>query len=226
MEKAIEVRGISYSYKSRYQKVQVLKGISCEFRYGRMYSLTGKSGSGKSTLLSQLAGLDLPDEGDILVQGSSIRGMDRDRYRREQVSVVYQAFHLFQRLTVLENVMFPMRMKRIPKKQAEADAKGLIRKVALPDTVFRRFPGMISGGEQQRVAIARAMAGGGKILLADEPTGNLDSANESGIVSLLRRLAHREGYAVILATHNPQIAQISDAVLTLQDGRLTEVVER
>lgn len=224
MENAIEVTGLSYSYKSKYQKTEVLKNINCTFQYGRMYSMIGKSGSGKSTFLSLLAGLDFADEGSIVVNGKNIKEKDCDLYRRDEVSVVYQAFHLFAQLTILENVMFPLRMKNISRKKAEVRARDLLSQVGIPEKLFSRFPGMVSGGEQQRAAIARAMAGGGKILLADEPTGNLDSNNENQIVNLLQKMAHVEKYLVIIATHNPQIAADSDFVLQMQDGRLNEVV--
>jgi ABC-type lipoprotein export system ATPase subunit len=149
-----------------------------------------------------------------------MKTLDRDAYRRDQASVVYQSFHLFPLLTALENVMLPMELKGVKKLEAREQAKNLLGKVGLADKIYRQFPQMMSGGEQQRVAIARAMAAGGKILLADEPTGNLDSKNEKNIVELLKSLAHMEGYVVIVITHNPKVSAEADTVLRLKDGEL------
>lgn len=216
----LKVEHVSYSYRTKYQTIEAVKDVSCEFEAGNLYAITGESGSGKSTLLSLLAGLDLPLNGRILVKGEDMAEIDRDKYRREQASVVYQAFHLFPLLNTVENIMFPMELKGIPKKQAEEKAKQLIAEVGLAEQSYRQFPQMMSGGEQQRVAIARAFAAGGQILLADEPTGNLDSENEENIVKLLRESAHERGYAVIVITHNPEVAAQADVILTMRDGRL------
>ncbi len=169
----VKVEAVTYAYRTKYQTIQALTEVSCTFEAAKMYAVVGESGSGKSTLLSLLAGLDLPAEGDILVEGESLRKMNRDHYRRDVVSVVYQAFHLFPLLTALENVSYPMELKGMGKKQARERARQLIAQVGLGDKICRQFPRMMSGGEQQRVAIARALASEGKILLADEPTGGV-----------------------------------------------------
>lgn len=223
MGEVIKAEHVSYVYQSKYQRTQALTEVTCSFDRGLVYAITGKSGSGKSTFLSLLAGLDVPTEGNLYVEGKDIRTMDRDRYRREQVTVIYQAFHLFPLLTVLENVMFPMNLQKVPKKEAKERARSLLAKVGLPDTLYQKMPGMISGGEQQRVAIARAMASGAGIILADEPTGNLDSQNEKNVIELLEGLAHDEGRTVILVTHSEKIAGTADVVYRMLDGRL-EVV--
>lgn len=223
MGEVIKAEHVSYVYQSKYQRTQALTEVTCSFDRGLVYAITGKSGSGKSTFLSLLAGLDMPTEGNLYVEGKDIRTMDRDRYRREQVTVIYQAFHLFPLLTVLENVMFPMNLQKVPKKEAKERARSLLAKVGLPDTLYQKMPGMISGGEQQRVAIARAMASGAGIILADEPTGNLDSQNEKNVIELLEGLAHDEGRTVILVTHSEKIAGTADVVYRMLDGRL-EVV--
>lgn len=219
----IRVENISYTYRSKYQMTQAIRNITCTFETGVMYSVIGKSGSGKSTLLSLLAGMDLPSSGRILVENSDMAKIDRDEYRMKQVSIVYQAFHLFPLLTVTENVMFPMELQKKSRKQARQEAEELLLEVGLSEKVFQKYPNMLSGGEQQRCAIARAMASEGQILLADEPTGNLDSENEKIIVALLKRLAHEEKKAVIVVTHNEKVACESDVILKLQDGRLLEV---
>lgn len=223
MSEMIKAEQVSYVYQSKYVRTQALTEVTCSFEQGLVYAITGKSGSGKSTLLSLLAGLDVPTEGSIYVEGRDIRTMDRDQYRRERAAVIYQAFHLFPLLTVLENVMFPMNLQKVPKKEARRRAAELLDKVGLPDTLHQKMPGMISGGEQQRVAIARAMASGAGIILADEPTGNLDSQNERNVIDLLEGMAHEEGHTVIIVTHSEKIAGTADVVYGMLDGRL-EVV--
>lgn len=226
MEKMIEAINVSYIYQTRYQKTKALSEVSCSFERGKVYAITGKSGSGKSTFLSLLAGLDVPTEGTLLIEGQDIRKMNRDAYRLNRASVIYQAFHLFPLLTVLENVMFPMELQHVPRKEAKARAQEYLKKVDLPETLYKKRPNMISGGEQQRVAIARAIASGGEILLADEPTGNLDSQNEKVIVELLCKLAHEDNYAVIVVTHNEAVAAAADVVYGMSDGMLSVVREQ
>jgi putative ABC transport system ATP-binding protein len=219
----IRAEKVSYTYKTKYQTTQAVREVTCSFEVGKMYAITGKSGSGKSTFLSLLAGLDLPTSGNLYVNGEDISTIDRDKYRMNQAAVVYQAFHLFPLLTALENVMFPMELKKISKKIAKREAGNLLQKVGLSEEIFNKFPGMISGGEQQRVAIARAMASGGRILLADEPTGNLDTRNEENIITILQKLAHEDGFVVIVVTHNEKVAKESDTILEMLDGELSEV---
>lgn len=223
MEKIIEAVNVSYIYQTKYQKTKALSEVSCSFERGKVYAITGKSGSGKSTFLSLLAGLDVPTEGSLVVEGEDMRKMNRDAYRLNRASVIYQAFHLFPLLTVTENVMFPMELQHVPAKEAKARAREYLAKVDLPETLYKKMPGMISGGEQQRVAIARAIAAGGEILLADEPTGNLDSQNEKVIVEFLCKLAHEDNYAVIVVTHNEAVAAAADVVYGMSDGVLSVV---
>lgn len=224
-EKVIEAVNVSYIYQAKYQKTKALSGVSCSFERGKVYAITGKSGSGKSTFLSLLAGLDVPTEGTLSIAGEDMWKMNRDEYRLNRASVIYQAFHLFPLLTVMENVMFPMQLKHISEKEAKARAEEYLKKVGLPETLYKKMPSMISGGEQQRVAIARAIASGGEIILADEPTGNLDSQNEKVIVELLCRLAHEDNYAVIVVTHNEAVAAAADVVYGMSDGVLSVVRE-
>lgn len=225
LEKIIEAVNVSYIYQTKYQKTKALSEVNCSFERGKVYAITGKSGSGKSTFLSLLAGLDVPTEGMLAVEGQDMRKMNRDAYRLNRASVIYQAFHLFPLLTVMENVMFPMELQHVAAKVAKARAQEYLAKVGLPETLYKKMPGMISGGEQQRVAIARAIAAGGEILLADEPTGNLDSQNEKVIVNLLCKLAHEDNYAVIVVTHNEAVAAAADVVYGMSDGVLSVVRE-
>lgn len=214
---------VSYSYQSKYQKVEAVKDVSCVFEKGKFYAIVGESGSGKSTFLSLLAGLDQPCEGTIYVEGEPLCDMDRDAYRLNRAAVVYQAFHLFPLLTAQENVMLPLECKKMRKKEAARQARQLLERVGLESRICRQFPKMMSGGEQQRVAIARAVAAGGEIILADEPTGNLDSGNEENVVALLKELSHEDGYTVIVITHNQRVADETDHVFRMKDGSMEQI---
>lgn len=216
----IEARGVKYRYESKYQTVNALNGVDCSYEEGKLYALVGKSGSGKSTLLSLMAGLMLPTEGEILFEGKATSSIDLNRYRRENAAVIYQNFRLFPLLTVSENVTYPMELRGFKGKKAREKAAELIEKVGLPQTVLDRYPDMLSGGEQQRVAVARAMSMDTKLLLADEPTGNLDTENSRLIIELLLELAHDYGYCVIVVTHDPEIAARADAIYRIRDGVL------
>lgn len=211
---------VSYSYQTKYQKVEAVRDVSCVFEQGGFYAIVGESGSGKSTFLSLLAGLDVPSEGTIYVQGRSLGDMDRDAYRLNQASVVYQSFHLFPLLTAQENVMLPMEFKKVKKREASERAKQLLERVGLKPGILKQFPKMMSGGEQQRVAIARAVAAGGEIILADEPTGNLDTASGHDVLGLLKAAAKQFQQTIVLITHDQDIAQLADRIVCIEDGRL------
>jgi putative ABC transport system ATP-binding protein len=218
----LKAEEIYYSYQTKYQTIDAVRGISYSFETGHMYAIVGESGSGKSTFLSMLAGLDLPTKGKVYVGGEDMADLNRDLYRRDKASVVYQSFNLFPLLTAQENVMFPMELKGIKRQEAKEKASELLERVGLRKQVLRQYPQMMSGGEQQRVAIARALASEGSILLADEPTGNLDTENERNIVRLLKETAHTMDYAVIVITHNPEVAAEADYVLRMRDGKLID----
>ena len=218
----IKVEDINYAYSNKYQRIEALKGVSCTFEKGKLYAVTGESGSGKSTLLSLLAGLDVPDSGTIYIDGEDLSKMNRDIYRRDRTSMVYQSFHLFPLLNAWENVMYPMELKGIDRREARTKAKEYILQTGLGDKILSQFPKMMSGGEQQRVAMARALAGGGDIILADEPTGNLDTENERIIADLLKDCAHIKEYAVIVVTHNLELAEEADIIYNMKDGRLEQ----
>ncbi len=215
---ALELRDVHYTYQTQYQKVEALKGISHRFDEGLVHAVVGKSGSGKTTLLSLMAGLDLPTAGEVLCQGVSTARMKLEQYRREKVAVIYQSFRLLPLLTVAENVMYPMELRGMKARQAREKAAELVARVGLPPEALDRYPTMLSGGEQQRVAIARALGMETRILLADEPTGNLDTANGENIFAILKDLAHEAGYCVVLVTHDPGLAGQADRVLELRDG--------
>ena len=211
---------VIYEYRNSYQTVRAVNGVSCEFYQGQVYAIVGSSGSGKTTFLSLLAGLDVPASGSIELDGRSTSEIDRDEYRLNHVSVIYQNFNLFQHLTVLENAAYPLYVRKMRGLEADTLAKEKLRQVGLKEDQFKRLPNMLSGGEQQRVAIARALASGSEIILADEPTGNLDSTNSQNIVEILRQLAHEVGRCVIIVTHDPAVAEAADVVLKMKDGKL------
>lgn len=212
---------VSYRYPRAAR--DALQGVECRFRAGEVAAVVGPSGSGKTTLLSIMAGLDRPSGGEVLVDGKKLSEMDLDAYRRQYVSVIFQAFHLFPLLTVLENVCFPLELLGAGEKDAREQARRNLELVGIAEEKHRRYPSQLSGGEQQRVAIARALSSGAKILLADEPTGNLDGENSRNIVEILTRLAHEGGYCVVIVTHDPAIAEAADAVYTVADGELSRM---
>lgn len=213
------VNKVHYEYGNKAQPVKAVNGVSCEFQQGRVYAVTGVSGSGKTTFLSLLAGLDVPASGSIELDGSSTSVMNRDEYRLNHVSVIYQNFNLFEHLTALENAAYPLYIRKLPQKKAEELAKEKLLQVGLKEEQLKRLPTMLSGGEQQRVAIARALTSGSEIILADEPTGNLDSENSRIIIEIMQKLAHENDRCVIIATHDPAVAEAADVVLRMQDGR-------
>lgn len=215
----LQANEVVYAYQNKYQLVQALSGVSADFAQGQLYAIIGASGSGKTTFLSLLAGLDVPTSGSITWNGTSTAELDRDAYRLEHVSVIYQDFNLFSHLTVLENAAYPLYARKMSKKEGDALAKEKLLALGLKKEQLGRFPNMLSGGEQQRVAIARSLAAGSEIILADEPTGNLDSENSRSIIESLRRLAKEENRCVIVVTHDPVVAEAADVVLRMQDGK-------
>ena len=215
----LELHHVGYIYSTKYQKVEALKDVSCVFETGLLQAIVGRSGSGKTTLLSLMAGLDLPSSGEILCAGKPTSSMKLDEYRRDKAAVIYQNFRLLPLLTVAENVMYPMELKGMSAGAARKKATELVARVGLPESVLNRYPALLSGGEQQRVAIARALGMDTKILLADEPTGNLDTANGENIFRILQSLAHDNGYCVIVVTHDDRMAARADRILKLEDGR-------
>ena len=214
---------VDYIYQSKYQKVHALKSVSCSFEEGKFYAIVGHSGSGKTTLLSMLAGLGVPTQGQVLAgpEGKSLREIGSEKHRREDVSVIYQSFNLFPTLSILENVTYPMRINGRAPGAAKERARELLEAVGLGEVDGRKLPAMLSGGQQQRVAIARALASEAKVILADEPTGNLDSENGQMVIDLLKKLVEEKGYCVIVVTHDLGIAQQADVVYRMKDGEIS-----
>jgi len=212
----LKLQDVSYTYDSR---TKVLDGLNYEFEKGKVYAIVGKSGSGKTTLLSLLSGLTSPTEGKILFDDKDIRKIDRYQYRSRYVGVVFQQFNLLPHLNAVENVELSMRAsgkKFLNKRKLSIE---LLEKVDLDDTLAKRRILKLSGGEQQRVAIARALSYDPDILLADEPTGNLDLNTQEEVMEIFSRLAHEENKCVIIVSHSPEVAASADEVYVLTSLR-------
>ena len=220
----LTVENLSFTYPG--SPKPVLENVNASFAPGKTYAVTGPSGSGKSTLLSLLAGMEKPTEGRITVDGEDLADLDPDKYRREKVAFVFQSYQLMPLLTACENVALPMEIRGIPAPEAKAKAKELLETVGLPESLHQRFPGNLSGGEQQRVGIARSLASGARIILADEPTGNLDDENSAAVMQLLRTQAAKRNYCVIVVTHDEAAAEVCDRRLRMHGGTLTAAEER
>jgi len=212
----------------RYQRgpdtVEALAGVTLSVAPGELVALVGRSGSGKTTLLNLIGGLDRPDGGEITVDGGKLGSMDETallRLRRERIGFVFQAFGLLPYLSARENVGVPLRMLRTPAAERDRRVDELLRVVGLEAHAEQR-PAELSGGQQQRVAIARALATEPGLLLADEPTGQLDSETGHTVIGLMRDLVHNAGSAALVATHDPSVVAYADRVLHLQDGRITD----
>lgn len=218
----IRLLNISKVVMSGSEQLTILHSLSLEIPRGQFVSVIGPSGSGKSTLLSLIAGLDAPTVGEIYLDGQNITRMSEDNLaelRGEKVGFIFQSFHLIPSLTAYENILVPMEIRGMPK--AVARAQALLDEVGLHDR-GHHYPSQLSGGEQQRVAIARAFANDPPILLADEPTGNLDSKNGQHIFDLLLKLNRDRGATLLLVTHDHQLAAHADRRISLRDGRIVE----
>lgn len=223
----IRIENLSKCYLEGGYLRPVLRKASAEIGLGEFIAIVGKSGSGKSTLLNLISGIDRADDGQIFVNGSELTALSEHRrtlFRRQNLGFVFQFFNLIPTLTVLENVSLPLELNSVPLIQAVERAQELLDSVGLIDRV-NTFPDRLSGGEQQRVAIARALVHDPLLVLADEPTGNLDEATGDQILKLLDQLTRQAGKNLILVTHNHEAAQVADRILCLRDGVLTPLCE-
>ena len=220
----IDLREVSKTVMSGTAPLTILHPLSLQIPRGRFLAVLGPSGSGKSTLLGLIAGLDAPTSGSVVIDGVDITRLDEDRLaklRGEKIGFVFQFFHLIPSLTALENVSVPMEI--IGVKAARSRAQALLEEVGLTGRAHH-YPSQLSGGEQQRVALARALANDPPIVLADEPTGNLDTANGRHIMELLRHVHTARGTTVVLVTHDAELASMADARMRLRDGRVVESI--
>ncbi len=221
MDEFIRLENLSKVYLQGEQERRVLRGASLTVAAGEFVSVRGRSGSGKSTLLNLLAGLDRPTHGEIFVGGvclSCLTSSQLTRFRRDSLGFVFQFFNLIPSLTVTENVLLPAELAGIQAVEAQRRARSLLERVGLADR-GPSFPDRLSGGEQQRVALARALINEPRLILADEPTGNLDRATGEDVMAMLMRLAREKGTTLLVATHSRRVASLADRHFSLEDGK-------
>ncbi len=219
----VKVRNLTRSFHEGERRHDVIRNLSVDFPTGQTIALRGRSGSGKSTLLNLISGIDAPDSGSIEIAGQSITGMteqNRTLFRRKHIGFVYQAFNLVPTLTVSDNIRLVLELNDYDSKEAADRIAYLLDSVDLSERAGS-YPDILSGGEQQRVAIARALAHDPVLVLADEPTGNLDERTADGVMALLDKLVRQAGGTMIVATHSATVAACSDRVLELQNGVLS-----
>lgn len=214
---SLKVENISYSYKNAAGEQRVLNNISAEFAAGKMYAIIGESGSGKTTLLSLISALDNLQEGDISYNGKNLREIGGSEFRLKYVNIVFQSYNLIKYMTARENVQIAIDFDN-----RKVNPDRYLKQVGLSKEEGERLIGKLSGGQQQRVAIARAIASNSPIIIADEPTGNLDEDTEEKIIELFKELAHEQKKIVIIVTHSKQVADHADRVLRLSKGKLSK----
>ncbi len=226
MNNLLEVRKLYKSYPSGKGKLEVIRGIDFDLPTGQMLAIVGASGAGKTTLLNLIGALDRPDSGSIRFDGvelSSMPPLELAQFRNRKIGFIFQFYHLLPEFTALENTLMPCLLRGMPFPEAQQRAQKMLEKVGLADRSHHR-PVELSGGEQQRVAIARALVGEPELVLADEPTGNLDSVTGEKISLLIRRLHDKNELTSMVVTHNEQVAAKCDRVLHLKDGQFVEKI--
>ncbi|GAA2245566.1 ABC transporter ATP-binding protein [Streptomyces amakusaensis] len=220
----VRVENLHRSYGTGAAAVHALRGVSFEVPRGELVALKGRSGSGKTTLLNLVGGLDSPDEGRVTVDDTDLAALGENgmlELRRDRIGFIFQSFGLIPILSAAENVGLPMRLRKAPAREREERVELLLTLVGLAGHAAQR-PGELSGGQQQRVAIARALANRPALLIADEPTGQLDAETGLSVMELLRAVVRTEGVTALVATHDPQLLGLADRVLELNDGEITE----
>lgn len=214
------LENVFYAYPGT--KKDILKGVDAHMEKGTVTAICGQSGAGKSTLLYLLSGLDVAKSGKVQYREKVLELSYLDEYRRKEVATISQSYLLFPTRTALENVMYPMQLASVEKEEAKKRAEEKLLSVGVKKELHNRLPSKLSGGEQQRVAIARCLAAQSNLIVADEPTGNLDEENARAIMNLLMDLAHKEGKTIVLVTHDPHIAGLADVQYRLEYGKLTQ----
>ena len=221
---AVEVKGVYRTFDADLAPVRALRGADLTVAAGEFVAVMGPSGCGKSTLLNVVAGLDVPDEGEVIVAGEPLAGRDANalaRMRRQHIGIVFQFFNLLEGMSVQENVVMPALIAGSKRKAAETRARDLLDLLGLPDKA-KAAPATLSGGQRQRLAIARALANRPTVLLADEPTGALDSAGGEEILELFRRLHDDSGQTILLITHDQPVADAASRLVRMRDGRVVD----
>jgi len=211
----LKLENVGYRYKDAPKDSYVFKNINYEFEEGKMYAIKGKSGSGKTTLLSLITGLEKCTEGQILYDGKTLKKMNLDRYRNTDIGIVFQSYNLLPRLTAIENIIVSMEISKVKVKNKKQKALELMKSVGLSEEHAKRKILKLSGGEQQRIAIARSLSYNPKIIIADEPTGNLDKDTESEILKIFKNLAKNENKCVIIVTHSQNVCNEVDTIYEL-----------
>lgn len=211
----LSVRDVNYRYSDAPKDEYVLKNINMDFELGKTYAIRGKSGSGKTTLLSLISGLEKKYEGKILYNDKDLKKMDLDLYRNSEIGIVFQSYNLLPSLTALENIILSMDISKVKLKDKKKKALELMNSVGLKESLANRRILKLSGGEQQRIAIARSLSYNPNIIIADEPTGNLDKETEDEILKIFKKLAHEENKCIIIVTHSKNVADKVDTVYDL-----------
>ncbi|MED2919809.1 ABC transporter ATP-binding protein [Bacillus thuringiensis] len=220
MDTILQFKNINYHYESNNKRTTILKNVNFSFQTGSFYTILGPSGSGKTTTLSLASGLDVPKSGYVLYRGTDIRKIGLDSYRNQYVSIIFQSYNLITYMTALQNVITAMEITEVDVKDKKIRALELLKKVGLTEIEAKRNVLQLSGGQQQRVAIARALTCNVDLLIADEPTGNLDQETSMEIIELFKELAHKENKCIIVVTHSQDVAKQSDKAVYLQKQNL------
>jgi len=215
----LALKDVSYQYEGA--ENNVLKNINIAFEAGKVYTIVGKSGAGKSTLLSLISGLDVCKKGEILYNGEDLNAINRDDYRAKSIGVIFQSYNLITNMTAVKNIVLSMNISGSLEADKTAFTYALLEHVGINKETADRTILKLSGGEQQRVCIARALSHSPDLIIADEPTGNLDKDTESDILKILFSLAHDDGKCVIIVTHSKSVTSIADVVLGMEDGELS-----
>ena len=218
-ETILTIDNVSYRYSDAKKDEYVLKEINYKFNKGKIYAIKGKSGSGKTTLLSLISGLENKYEGDIYYKEKSLKKMDLDKYRNTDIGIVFQSYNLLPHLNAMENIILSMDISKVKVENKKEKAIELMKNVGLDESLSKRRVLKLSGGEQQRVAIARSMSYNPEIILADEPTGNLDKDTENEILDIFIKLAHEENKCVIIVTHSQNVCDRVDEVFELKKSK-------